>query len=185
MAKQLRNLARMLPSQWSTQAIKTVASKLSNFAKLLPLDDKSRNAAVQGEDILNAFMADLFPEGSATDLTSIIDSYDLLLENMPPGQYSPIIVIDEVNALRGWKTSDEEKLTTFLDFLRRICKEKKLAHIVLASSDYFMVSWLSQSMFSVIQRCFSAWIPFLNPEFPFYFQGAWVTPNEKCKSWVI
>ena len=65
---------------------------------------------------------------------------------------------DEVNDLKRWKPKDEEKLKSLLDFLRRTCKEKERAHIVFASSDFFMVSWLQSSRFFVIQRYFTLWI---------------------------
>ncbi len=54
---------------------------------------------------------------------------------------------DEFNVLKQWKAKDKDALKNLLEFLKRICKEKELAHIVLASSDYFMVSWLRQSKF--------------------------------------
>ena len=148
MARQLRNMARKLPSRLGMQATKTLASKLSSVSKLLALGDKFLDVSVPGEEVLNAFMADFFPEDKATDLTAVIDTYDLLLENMPRGQKKPIIVIDEVNALKLWRNEDEVALKQLLEFLKRSCKENALSHVVFSSSDFFMVSWLSQS------RCF-------------------------------
>ena len=42
---------------------------------------------------MNEFMKEFFPKDSATDLMAVIKSYKLLLENMPPGQKEPIIII--------------------------------------------------------------------------------------------
>ncbi|KAG7667229.1 hypothetical protein KSW81_000964 [Nannochloris sp. 'desiccata'] len=152
MARQLRNLARKLPSRLGMQGMKTLASKLSSVSKLLALGDNVLDVAVPGEKVLNAFFEDFFPEDKATDLTAVIDTYDLLLENMPRGQKKPIIVIDEVNALKLWRTKDEVALKQLLEFLKRICKEKELSHIVFSSSDFFMVSWLSQKGLNGTQR---------------------------------
>ncbi|KAL4548366.1 hypothetical protein Ndes2526B_g00942 [Nannochloris sp. 'desiccata'] len=34
---------------------------------------------------------------------AIIDAYNTILNNLPPGQTKPVIVIDEANALQLWK----------------------------------------------------------------------------------
>ncbi|KAG7668858.1 hypothetical protein KSW81_003872 [Nannochloris sp. 'desiccata'] len=60
-------------------------------------------AAVPGEKLVNAFMADVFPPYTATNLTAIIDAYNTILNNLPPGQTKPVIVIDEANALQLWE----------------------------------------------------------------------------------
>ncbi|KAH7620539.1 hypothetical protein NADE_003156 [Nannochloris sp. 'desiccata'] len=152
MARQLRNLARKLPSRLGMQGMKTLASKLSSVSKLLALGDNVLDVAVPGEKVLNAFFEDFFPEDKANDLTAVIDTYDLLLENIPRGQNKPIIVIDEVNAMKSWRTEDEVALKQLLEFLKRTCKENALSHIVFSSSDFFMVSWLSQKGLNGTQR---------------------------------
>ena len=56
---------------------------------------------------------------------------------------------DEVNKLKKWRKTprEETNLEGLLDFLRRICKEQNKAHVLLATSDSFMVSWLEKSKF--------------------------------------
>ncbi|KAH7617852.1 hypothetical protein NADE_000056 [Nannochloris sp. 'desiccata'] len=153
MARQLRNLARKLPSQLGMQFIRTAASRLgplSNLYKVLfpPLDNTAPlDAAAPTEDILNAFFVDFFPEDKATDLMAVIDTYNFLLENIPPGQKKPIIVIDEANALTLWKRKDAVALKQLLEFFKRSCKEIHTAHIVLATSEFFLVSWLESQGF--------------------------------------
>ncbi|KAG7667052.1 hypothetical protein KSW81_000795 [Nannochloris sp. 'desiccata'] len=117
MARQLRNLARKLPSRLGMQGMKTLASKLSSVSKLLALGDNVLDVAVPGEKVLNAFFEDFFPEDKANDLTAVIDTYDLLLENIPRGQNKPIIVIDEVNAMKSWRTEDEDCLSVVAEGL--------------------------------------------------------------------
>ncbi|KAL4547496.1 hypothetical protein Ndes2526B_g06742 [Nannochloris sp. 'desiccata'] len=90
---------------------------------------------------------DFFPEDKATDLMAVIDTYNFLLENIPPGQKKPIIVIDEANALTLWKRKDAVALKQLLEFFKRSCKEIHTAHIVLATSEFFLVSWLESQGF--------------------------------------
>jgi hypothetical protein len=54
---------------------------------------------------------------------------------------------DEVNALKNWLETAEEKINLdgLLNFLKRICKEEMKAHVILATSDSFMVTWLEKS----------------------------------------
>ena len=93
MAVALRELASKLPSQLGVQLTRTILSKLVPISKLLALDSKSQDVAAQGEAVLNEFMKEFFPKDSATDLNAVIKSYKLLLENMPPGQKEPVIII--------------------------------------------------------------------------------------------
>ncbi|KAL4552341.1 hypothetical protein Ndes2526B_g06558 [Nannochloris sp. 'desiccata'] len=56
----------------------------------------------------------------------------------------PVIVIDEANNLMDWKELDpaEPQLESLLAFLVAISKQLNLVHVVLATSDYFLASWL-------------------------------------------
>ena len=40
-----------------------------------------------------AVFEEVFPDDKATDLKAVIDAYDLILENIPPGQKKPVVVI--------------------------------------------------------------------------------------------
>ena len=53
---------------------------------------------------------------------------------------------DEANNLMDWKETDplQPELKQFLNFLVSISKEDRYAHVVLATSDYFLVNWLNQ-----------------------------------------
>jgi hypothetical protein len=53
---------------------------------------------------------------------------------------------DEANLLMNWKEPDplQPQLKELLDFLIGISKEKRLAHVILATSDYFLANWLTQ-----------------------------------------
>ncbi|KAL4519766.1 hypothetical protein Ndes2437A_g07939 [Nannochloris sp. 'desiccata'] len=82
--------------------------------------------------------------GKSALLTKIMDQEIL--------RQKPVIVVDEVNDLTRWKHKDVEKLKSLLNFLRRTCKEKERAHIVLASADFFMVSWLQSKGLDATQR---------------------------------
>ncbi|KAG7668343.1 hypothetical protein NADE_008532 [Nannochloris sp. 'desiccata'] len=109
MAQQLHKQARKLPEVVGMQFLSALASQLGPVSKLYALfNSESDNtailaAAVPGEKLVNAFMADVFPPYTATNLTAIIDAYNTILNNLPPGQTKPVIVIDEANALQLWK----------------------------------------------------------------------------------
>lgn len=99
MAQQLHKQARKLPEvvgMKSLMALSTQLGPLSNLYKLFYPDSANNNvvdAAPLMEKIVNAFMADVFPPYAATDLTAVIDAYKMILDNLPPGQTKPVIVI--------------------------------------------------------------------------------------------
>jgi hypothetical protein len=43
----------------------------------------------------------------------------------------------------GWRISDQEELGILMRFLLRVCKQEKLAHVWLATSDYSFTGWLA------------------------------------------
>ncbi|KAG7674809.1 hypothetical protein KSW81_006226 [Nannochloris sp. 'desiccata'] len=58
----------------------------------------------------------------------------------------PVIVIDEANDLMDWKEPNplQPELKQLLAFLIGISKQKRLMHVILATSDYFLANWLTQ-----------------------------------------
>ena len=54
---------------------------------------------------------------------------------------------DEVNKLKKWRKTPEEEtnLECLLDVLKCICKEENKAHVILATSEAFMITWLEKS----------------------------------------
>ncbi|KAH7620754.1 hypothetical protein NADE_003367 [Nannochloris sp. 'desiccata'] len=101
MAMELRNLARNFPSQLDMKFIKLLASQLDPLSKLYTMfypDQKKQitTAATSTEAVFKAVFEEFFPDDKATDLKAVIDTYDFLLQNIPPGQKKPAIVIDEV-----------------------------------------------------------------------------------------
>ncbi|KAG7668859.1 hypothetical protein KSW81_003872 [Nannochloris sp. 'desiccata'] len=158
MAQQLHKQARKLPEVVGMQFLSALASQLGPVSKLYALfNSESDNtaileAAVPGEKLVNAFMADVFPPYTATNLTAIIDAYNTILNNLPPGQTKPVIVIDEANALQLWESKDSVALKQFLEFLKRSCKQYHTAHVILASSEFFMISWLQKQGYDANSR---------------------------------
>ena len=82
------------------------------------------------------------------DLGHIQNSFLALLETLPECGISqdkyPIIIFDEVNKLRQWQKKYPDELSGFVDFLQRISKEEKKAHVLFLTSESFMVSWLQK-----------------------------------------
>jgi hypothetical protein len=58
-----------------------------------------------------------------------------------------VCAADEANELMNWREQGggDFSLRKLLAFFVMITKEKQLAHVVLATSDYFLVSWLAGS----------------------------------------
>ncbi|KAG7673557.1 hypothetical protein KSW81_006758 [Nannochloris sp. 'desiccata'] len=102
-----------MPEVWPDFSKKNVDSDIeengkSELIKILKEQEGPRMlhldlAAVPGEKLVDAFMADVFPPYTATNLAAIIDAYNTTLDNLSPGQRKPVIVIDEANALQFWK----------------------------------------------------------------------------------
>ncbi|KAG7673480.1 hypothetical protein KSW81_006689 [Nannochloris sp. 'desiccata'] len=79
-------------------------------------------------------------------LEPTINKFDKILEALQPLPRKPVIVIDEANDLMDWKEPDplQPELKQVLSFLVSISKEDRLAHVILATSDYFLANWLTQ-----------------------------------------
>lgn len=60
---------------------------------------------------------------------------------LPPA----LIVIDEANALTDWDLESHKALKALLNFFIRVSKQENTAHVILATSDNFLPSWLEKS----------------------------------------
>jgi hypothetical protein len=91
MAQQLHKQACKLPNVLGMQCLRALATQLgplSQLYKLLYPDSANTNvvkAATSMDNIVVAFMADVFPPYIATNLTAVIDAYNTILDNLPPG----------------------------------------------------------------------------------------------------
>ncbi|KAL4514565.1 hypothetical protein Ndes2526A_g04025 [Nannochloris sp. 'desiccata'] len=85
--------------------------------------------------------------GREVKLEEAINKFDKLLEAVGALSVKPVIIIDEANKLMSWKEPDplQPELQRLLDFLIGISKQKRLAHVILATSDYFLANWLTQA----------------------------------------
>ena len=86
-----------------------------------------------------------------TPLQVIIGAYSKLVkeakQKRSPGDPWPVIIIDEANRLTAWK--DKESLEQLLAFFVYLTKQEQLAHVVLATSDTFLVEWLESGACSL------------------------------------
>ena len=100
MAQQLHKQARKLPAIVGKQFFMVLASQLGPLSNLYktfyPEKTPIVDAAPSMEEIVEALMADVLPPYTATDLTAVIDAYNMILDNIPPGQTKPVIVIGEL-----------------------------------------------------------------------------------------
>ena len=90
-------------------------------------------------------------QNKPTPLQVIIGAYSKLVkeakQKRSPGDPWPVIIIDEANRLTAWK--DEESLEQLLAFFVFLTKQEQLAHVVLATSDTFLVEWLESGACSL------------------------------------
>ena len=86
-----------------------------------------------------------------TPLQVIIGAYSKLVkeakQKRSPGDPWPVIIVDEANALQEWE--DAKSLKALLKFFVYLTKEEQLAHVVLATSDTFLVEWLESGACSL------------------------------------
>ena len=146
------NLLKCMSNDWQQHA-----SEL--FRLLVPSSARLAGSAAGIEVSLDYLKRELMQE--PTPLNTIIDAYSKFAkeakQKRAPGDPWPVIIIDEANRLTAWK--DEESLEQLLAFFVYLTKEEQLAHVVLATSDTFLVEWLQSGMsrtcFSFPSNCFS------------------------------
>ena len=105
-----------------------------------------RAGSVVGVLSLNFVKEELLKD--PTPLQVIMDAYVKLVkeakQKRSPGDPWPVIIIDEANRLTAWK--DKESLEQLLAFFVYLTKQEQLAHVVLATSDTFLVEWLESGV---------------------------------------
>lgn len=93
MAQQLRKRARMLFSQMGIKSIKILVKTLKPAPNLVGLLAKAMDTASPTGELLNACESEFFPEDTSKDLTAVINTYNLILDNTTFWKKEPIIVI--------------------------------------------------------------------------------------------
>ena len=76
-------------------------------------------------------------------MASIIKYLTIFLEASRHSSEKPVIIIDEANKLMRWRDDPgRTQLKDLLDFFVQVTKQEHLAHIVLASSESFVIDFL-------------------------------------------
>ncbi|EIE18339.1 hypothetical protein COCSUDRAFT_60307 [Coccomyxa subellipsoidea C-169] len=91
-------------------------------------------------------------------LAEIIQTYGELLAKFSQGRQNrrsgdarmpwPVLCIDQANQLTAWAEDDRNEqleLDALLNFFVRVTKQDKQCHVILATSDYSFLPWLSKS----------------------------------------
>jgi hypothetical protein len=154
MAQQLQKIImERRRNKWNLEFFLSLVIAVTEKAGFKALPEKVRYGMKLSEAIgkmvaKGFFNEDLAIKAKLGNLGHIQDSFLALLETLPECGISqdkyPIIIIDEVNKLRQWQKRYPDELTNFMDFLQRISKEEKKAHVILLTSESFMVSWLQR-----------------------------------------
>ena len=132
------NLLHCMSNDWQLDAIE--------LCRLLFSSAKLAGSAAGVEVSLNYLKREL--EQEATPLNTIIEAYSKFAreakQKRAPGDPWPVFIIDEANRLTAWK--DKESLEQLLAFFVYLTKQEQLAHVVLATSDTFLVEWLESGV---------------------------------------
>lgn len=101
--------------------------------------------------VLQAFQGGSNQAEQAMPLQDVIDVYMALINLWKQRQLDgsledttpPLLVLDEANKLMMWGDEHQKDRVELMDFFVKITKEKKLCHVVLATSEYAFQGWLS------------------------------------------
>ena len=133
------NLLKCMSNDWKLRA-----SQLLRL--LIPSSARLAGSAAGVEVTLDYVEQELL--NRPTPLQVIIGAYSRLAkeakQKRAPGDPWPVILIDEANRLTAWK--DEESLEQLLAFFVYLTKQEQLAHVVLATSDTFLMEWLESGV---------------------------------------
>jgi len=140
------NLLKCMLNDWQKHA-----SELLRL--LVPSSARLAGSAAGIEVSLDYLKRELLQE--PTPLNTIIEAYSKMAkeakQKRAPGDPWPVIIVDEANALQEWE--DAKSLKALLKFFVYLTKEEQLAHVVLATSDTFLVEWLESGV-SLSDRLF-------------------------------
>ena len=132
------NLLSCLSNDWRLEPAELLRAVLPSSVKL--------TGSAVGVLSLDIVKEELLKE--PTQLQVIMDAYLKLVkeakQKRSPGDPWPVIIIDEANRLTAWK--DKESLEQLLAFFVYLTKQEQLAHVVLATSDTFLVEWLESGV---------------------------------------
>ena len=133
------NLLKCMLNDWQKHALELLRLLVPSSARLA-------GSAAGIEVSLDYLKRELMQE--PTPLNTIIEAYSKMAkeakQKRAPGDPWPVIIIDEANRLTAWK--DEESLEQLLAFFVYLTKQEQLAHVVLATSDTFLVEWLQSGV---------------------------------------
>jgi hypothetical protein len=129
------NLVKCMQNDWQLGA----DSLLAFFPAAIKLAGK-----VSGVDMTIELLKAELQKKPQTALRTITDAYLKLVKDAKKkrkeGDPWPLIIIDEANRLTKWK--DTESLEQLLAFFVYLTKQEQLAHVILATSDTFLMQWL-------------------------------------------
>jgi ATPase domain predominantly from Archaea len=133
------NLLKCMSNDWQLNAVELLRILIPSSARL-------SGSAAGVEVSLDYLKRELAQE--PTPLSTIMDAYSKFAkeakQKRAPGDPWPVIIIDEANRLTAWK--DKESLEQLLAFFVYLTKQEQLAHVVLATSDTFLVEWLESGV---------------------------------------
>jgi hypothetical protein len=129
--------------------------------------EKLVKASTVGFSSYQADLGKLFaPAADEPPMDSIINSLTKFLEVTRPLPYKPVFIIDEANKLMRWSDDpDHMQLRNLLDFFVKRTKEDHLGHIVLASSESFVIDFLKKGK---LRKCVLAMVSCCNQYHPTY-----------------
>eukprot|EP00891_Asterochloris_glomerata_P004997 jgi/Astpho2/4997/Aster-05935 len=146
--QQLPEVRRMLE-----QFIQTTGKVAEAVAKTEILRMIKSNFDIKSLALLPGSVLKTFEEPTPSSLNDVIKAYDSLLRlsstRVSTSSPLPVICIDEANVLMGWYKGGaamEDDLDALLRFLVKVSKQTHRAHVILATSEYSFVTWLTEKL---------------------------------------
>ena len=142
------NLLKCMLNDWQKHALELLRLLVPSSARLA--------GSTAGIEVsLDYLKRELLQE--PTPLNTIIEAYSKMAneakQKRAPGDPWPVIIVDEANALQEWE--DAKSLKALLKLFVYLTKQEQLAHVVLATSDTFLVEWLESGVLLSVDCLFS------------------------------
>lgn len=151
----LPKLAQQLfPNAKGIELAKAVAGVLGGCVDKQKYADGSELIVSGGffAPILKAFAGDASWAVQTPPLGLITHAYAILLDEWHKARAAgtlkdgrpPVLVLDEANVLLDWGDQYKAERHTLLNFFIAITAQRRHSHVILASSDHFLLTWLSK-----------------------------------------
>lgn len=131
-----KNLRKLMENAWPFLRDPKLSKKVADLTVSFPELKALVQREVKSIDEVLAFLEDVVEACAQEQAAAAIEGKE---------KYPVVIWIDEVNKLAEWGDEQKKDLQAILDWLVWVSKQKRLAHVVLATSESAFEDWLNSS----------------------------------------